>query len=148
MRSVVFASLVLLAIVEPCGGAADPGSSGEPTRVRHPCTPTARVPAPASDRLTLARSIADRWLTAHPAETLEWNWTDGVLLASFVELHRATGDSRYLDYLRAYVDRQTRRGYVVDTSDHCLPAIAAVELWQSGCDAKDAVPPDTVVEYV
>lgn len=111
------------------GGGADAGSAdGSGCVPTLPSTSDAYAVErdPSSTEVTLARAVADRWIAEHPPDALAWDWGDGVLLASMVELHRVTADARYLAYLRAYLDARIAHGYKVQLSDACPPADAAI----------------------
>ncbi len=113
-----------------------------------PCTPAGPTATPATPEIELARSIADRWILVHPAEGLEWNWTDAVLMTSIVELWRRTADVRYRDYLQRWIDHHVKEGYYVTTSDRCLPAVAANELYRTTCKTEYRTVNETVLRYL
>lgn len=91
---------------------------------------------PSSEFVALAREIADRQIEEHPAEGLNWNWEEAVLLTGIAELYRVTGEPRYLDYARAYMDYHIAKGYSIQTSDTCAPAAIAVYLYRENGEAR------------
>jgi unsaturated rhamnogalacturonyl hydrolase len=149
--SLVTAVAALLLGAEPCGGGGLPSASnglppaqedaGAPPRA---CTQTPRAAgdafaverAPASEAIATARAVADRWMTEHPPERLEWSWGEGTVVGALVELYRVTLDARYLDYARRFIDHNIAQGFIVTTSDKCPPVLAALELFASTCGAQ------------
>ena len=133
--------------------AADAGDAAPPPP---PCTavtrsatdPFAVEHAPASAEIALAKSIADRWMDVHPAEGLEWNWTDAVLATALVDLSRVTADQKYRDYLQRWIDHHVKEGYYITTSDRCLPAVAANELYRTTCKTEYRTVNETVLKYL
>jgi unsaturated rhamnogalacturonyl hydrolase len=98
---------------------------------------------PASAGVALARAIADRYLALHPPAEQPWDWEAAVLMFSLTELFRVTGDARYLDYYRAWMDHHVAGRYVITTSDTCAPTATALILYeQLGDDRYRAVAAD------
>lgn len=132
--------------------SADAGEAGTPP----PCDPVTRTPsdpfavehAPSSAEIALARGIADRYMELHPAEGLEWNWTDAVLAGALVDLSRVTSDVRYRDYYQRWIDHHVAGGYYITTSDRCLPAVAANELYRTTCKTEYRTVNETVLKYL
>jgi unsaturated rhamnogalacturonyl hydrolase len=110
------------------------------------CAAPARVPA-EQRTLALARRVADGWLAAHPAESLAWDWRDGVLVYGMWKFHLSSGEARYGDYVRAYMAHHLARGIEVSWSDHTTPGLAASELVLAG-DTRFRPLVDDVVRYV
>lgn len=87
---------------------------------------------PDSDRITLARAIADRTIDVHPVTALDWDWEEAVLMLGIAELHRVTGEPRYLHYYRGWLDHHIAAGVHINTSDSCAPALLAALLALDG----------------
>jgi unsaturated rhamnogalacturonyl hydrolase len=69
-------------------------------------------------------------------------------MTSLVDLSRATGDSRYRDYTQRWIDRHITEGYYVTTSDRCLPAAVANELYRTTCKVEYRTVNETVLKYL
>ncbi len=144
LRALLVAAAARAAAAAGC--SSDPGGPGEA------CTPTspsaedafARERAPGSESIALARAVADRWIAEHPAESLLWDWGEGTVMLSLVELYRVTQHAPYRDYYRRYIDRHIEYGYEITTSDRCPPAAAALALHAESC----AAPYETIVTDV
>src|SRR5262245_25865914 len=80
----------------------------------------------------LARRVADGWLAAHRAEDLAWDWRDGVLIYGLWRFHLSTGEPRYREYVRAYMNHHLAHGITVSWSDHTTPGLTAAELVLAG----------------
>lgn len=94
---------------------------------------------PGSARVALARALADRAIERHPPATLAWDWEETVLMLGVAELHRVSGEPRYRDYVRAYVDAAIAAGGpAITTSDSCAPALLAALLVIDGDDPSGA----------
>lgn len=137
----------------PPGDAVDAGAATDAAKVCVPTLPSsadsyAIERAPGSAEVTLARAIADRYITEHPPATLRWDWGDGVLLAAMVELRRVTGDDAYRAYAASWLDGQIATGYNVFMSDRCPPADAAIALHGETCDPKYRAVVDAVETYL
>ncbi|WP_437600975.1 glycoside hydrolase family 88 protein [Sorangium sp. So ce590] len=132
-----------LLVAAAASAAAAAGCSSDPGDPGAACTPTspsaedafARERAPGSESIALARAVADRWIAEHPAESLLWDWGEGTVMLSLVELYRVTQHAPYRDYYRRYIDRHIEYGYEITTSDRCPPATAALALHAESCAA-------------
>jgi unsaturated rhamnogalacturonyl hydrolase len=85
---------------------------------------------PASTNVALATDIALRYIDEHPAAEQEWDWGPGVLMFAMTELYRVTGDARFRDYYRDWIDHHIREGWAIVWSDSCPPALSALALFQ------------------
>lgn len=103
---------------------------------------------PASDEVALALELADRFMAEHPAESLAWNWEEGVLAFSLVELYRVTRDQDLLSYLQAWIDHHIERGYRIMWSDSCPPATTALLLYVETGDEKYRNVVEDVLTYL
>ena len=80
-------------------------------------------------------------------EEMLWDWGDGVLMISLVDLGRVTGEPRFSDYARRWIDHHLDAGYrhLLVSSDRCPPAVSALALFQQSCEpAYRAVVTDTL----
>ncbi len=106
---------------------------------------------PSSERVALALEIAQRYMDEHPADDrqeLSWDWAEGVLMMSLVELHRITGDTSLRDYYRTWIDAHIEAGYSIVWSDSCPPAVTALALYQENGDEKYRKVIDDVMAYL
>jgi len=103
---------------------------------------------PGSESVALARAIADRYIDLYPATDLYWEWQNTVLMVGVYELYRVTGEPRYLDYLREWMDLAIGRGYVMWTSDSMSPAQVAAFLYFETGDPKYRAVVDDALHYL
>lgn len=153
LRALLVAVAACAAAAGGCSGDPGPGQPGSSGVACTPASPSAedafaRERAPDSESITLARAIADRWIAEHPAESLPWDWGEGTVMLSLVELYRVTQHSPYRDYYRRTIDRHIEYGYEITTSDRCPPAIAALALHEETCAAPYAKVVDDVLRYL
>jgi unsaturated rhamnogalacturonyl hydrolase len=87
---------------------------------------------PGSDQIALAEAIVQKQIAEHPADTLDWDWEEAVLLVGVHELYRITGKTEYRDYYQAWIDHHIAQGYEMKTSDTSAPARLAQELYAAG----------------
>jgi len=120
------------------------------------CAPVSPLPEdafavdrnPQSQDVALAKSIANRWLEEHEPESLPWDWGEATLMLSLVDLYRVTGDTTYRDYYRRWIDYHLDKGYVVNMSDRCPPALSALALYQETCEPPYRRVIDDVLHYL
>lgn len=74
------------------------------------------------------RAVADSWMAGAPPQALEWDWGDGVLTFALLELAEVTGEAKYSDYVRDYVEFHQDRGVVYFWNDNLTPALSAALL--------------------
>jgi rhamnogalacturonyl hydrolase YesR len=103
--------------------------------------------APESDNVALATAIAHRQMTRVAADKLSWDWVPSVMMSSFCELHRVTGDPELLAYVKAWIDHHVAAGYTMMSSDTASPVTAAFYVWQATGDAKYRAVVDDFLEY-
>ncbi|WP_437815645.1 glycoside hydrolase family 88/105 protein [Sorangium sp. So ce1078] len=145
-----------LLVAAAASAAAAAGCSSDPGGPGSACTPAspspedafARERAPGSESIALARAVADRWIAEHPAESLSWDWGEGTVMLSLVELYRVTQHAPYRDYYRRYIDRHIEYGYEITTSDRCPPATAALALHEESCAAPYGEIVDDALRYL
>jgi unsaturated rhamnogalacturonyl hydrolase len=98
--------------------------------------------------VALARQIALGYISRHPPEKAAWDWGEGVLMLSLVELYRVTGDTRLRAHYKAWLDAHIQQGYEIKWSDSCPPALAALALAsEPGADPAYRKVVDDVVAY-
>ncbi len=90
--------------------------------------------APDSEHVDLARAIGDKILATHSPETITWDWGEAVMMVGLVQLYRVTGDARYRDFYRAWMDHHLEQGYEIWSSDTCAPVAIAIALIADGLD--------------
>jgi unsaturated rhamnogalacturonyl hydrolase len=129
---------------------------GEPETAAPPCEPRpfdadfAEARDPASPSIARARSIADRYMRVHPATSMAFDWGEGVLMLSLVDLYRVTGDTALRDYVAAWLDHHIAVGYVdtLTASDRCPPAASALALYAENCRADYREMVDRTLHYL
>jgi len=152
------ALLVILALCCGVGGGGcgdDSGNGGDPMPFDF-CTPGQAPDAacyaskrdPSSDNVALARAIADKQIEEHTPDTLTWDWGESVMLVGFHELYRVTGDAKYRDYYKSYIDHHVEAGYEMDSSDTSAPARLALELHVETGEQKYAQVVDDFETYI
>jgi len=55
--------------------------------------------------VSYAVAMADSIIKYNPNEFNRWNYVNGTVLRSFIELWKATGEKKYLDYIKSTVDK-------------------------------------------
>lgn len=88
---------------------------------------------PESERIALARAIADKLLEEDPT-TLRWDWGEAVMMVGLAQLWKVTGDARYLSFIQAWMDHHIDTGYEIVTSDTSASAALAVFIMDAGGD--------------
>jgi len=104
--------------------------------------------SPASSDVALATEIALGYISRHPAQKMEWDWEEGVLMFAMVELYRVTRDKRLRAYYKTWLDHHIKAGYDIKWSDSCPPGLAALALARDNQGkAYDKVVSDIVAYY-
>lgn len=103
---------------------------------------------PSSEGVVLAKAIADRYIETYPVTGLGWDWGPSVLMFSLTELHRVTGEARYRDYYKAWIDRHITGGYTIATSDTCAPSLVAAVLYMDLGDPGYKAVVDDALDYL
>lgn len=103
---------------------------------------------PQSANIKLAKAIADKQLALHPPETLKWDWGETVMLLGLVELYRVTGETKYRDYYKAWMDYHIQEGYLLGSSDTCAPAAVALALLKETGEDKYRGVMDAALNYL
>lgn len=142
------------------GGDAEadtrPDSGPAPPVIRDACiegeVPDAECYAqqrdPESDEIVTAMAIAERFMAEHAAESLAWNWEEGVLMVGILELYRVTQDASLLAYMQGWLDHHIDRGYQIIWSDSCPPAITAAVLYDITGEARYLRVVEDILEYL
>ena len=131
-----------------CGGDETTPGEGCVARSLAAEEPFATAHDPASADIALARDIAARYMAEHPPESLAWDWGEGTLMQSLVELYRVTGDPAYRDYYQRWLDHHIAQGYAITVSDRCPPAVVALALYEESCAAPYRQVVDDVLHYL
>jgi len=128
-------AISLLVVASACGSSS-PANEGYFDQCEPGVPPDAECYAkrrdPESEQVKLATRIAHRWIDEHSVQSQRWDWGPSVLMYSFTELYRVTGDKRLRDYYKAWMDYRISQGYQVVWSDGCPPAITAISLLGEG----------------
>ncbi len=92
--------------------------------------------APNSENVALAQQIADRFIAVHKIESQKWDWVPMVMMFSLTELYRVTGEKKYQDYYKSWIDYHIEKGYEIGTSDSCSPSLIAATLYMQTGEVK------------
>jgi unsaturated rhamnogalacturonyl hydrolase len=84
---------------------------------------------PGSEQIALAEAIVQKQIADHPADTMDWNWEEAVLMVGVHELYRVTGKTEYRDYYKDWIDHHIAQGYEMVSSDTSAPTRLALELY-------------------
>lgn len=118
-------SLLLIASMG-CGGSE--GAS--------PCKPDDSTQSLEGEYISIASSIADRWISMNPSTQMAWNWGDSVLMLGIMKLYEYSGKPQYREYVENWINYHINEGYELNMSDKCPPGILAADLYQRTCDEK------------
>lgn len=91
---------------------------------------------PGSEQIALAEAIVQKQIEDHPADTMDWNWEEAVLMVGVHELYRVTGKNEYRDYYKDWIDYHITQGYEMLSSDTSAPTRLALELYAQGGEQK------------
>jgi unsaturated rhamnogalacturonyl hydrolase len=91
---------------------------------------------PGSEQIALAEAIVQKQIEEHPADTMDWNWEEAVLMVGVHELYRVTQKTEYRDYYQDWIDHHVSQGYEMLSSDTSAPARLALELYAQGGEQK------------
>jgi unsaturated rhamnogalacturonyl hydrolase len=148
---------LLLAFLCCCGGdTSEPDTGAGEAAPFDYCEPEsppdaacfAERRAPDSAEVALALEIAERVMGDFEPESLDWEWRDAVMMFSFVELYRVTGDTAIRAYYRRWIDHHIEAGYEISISDHCPPSLAALALYEELGDEKYLDVVEEVLHYL
>lgn len=104
-----------------------------------------------STQFITARDIGLRYIAEHEPDDTEmmlWDWAQGVLMQSLVELYRLTGDNRFRDYYQSWIDAHIEKGYAIIWSDSCPPSVSALALFQENGKAEHKQVIDDVITFL
>lgn len=98
------------------------------------------------------RKAADRMVDHHEED---WNmnmesfdWVPAVGLYGVFEAYRATGDQKYLDYLKGWSDRHLGEAYQQKTVNSIAPMLTMLSLYQETGDERLKQTAVELAEYV
>jgi len=100
------------------------------------CTPREAVRPLEGEYISLAASIADRWISMNPSTQMVWNWGDSVLMLGIMRLYEYSVKYQYREYVENWINYHINEGYELNMSDKCPPGTLASELYQRTCDKK------------
>ena len=112
------------------------------------CAPEAVSQPVQGVHVDRARALADAYIKRHPAAKVEWDWEEAVLMNGVAALYDATGEARYLTYVRTWLDHHMAAGYTLQTSDTVAPTAAAAELYRRTCEPRYRDVIDEVYDYL
>ncbi|MCG8673665.1 MAG: glycoside hydrolase family 88 protein [Pseudomonadales bacterium] len=112
--------------------------------------PSDLQPAPSEDdqALPLARDLADTWLRTYQPQQNAWSWGAGVLMMGMMDLYDATGDVRYYEYAKAWIDYHLANDYFITSSDTSIPGHTALRLYEIDPDPKYMAVADEIWVYL
>lgn len=132
-RRTAFALLLTAGLLAGCGSSESPRTA--PSEALPACHPQ---PAPEPRNLeyqALAERVADAWIARHSPASMHWDWGPAVLTWALLDLHEATGEARFRDYVATWVDHHAD-SFPMIWSDTVAPAAAAVRLAQRDCNPR------------
>lgn len=107
---------------------------------------------PDSDFIKLAKAIADKQIAAHQAKDVIWDWGEAVMMIGIKELYRVTGEEKYFNYYKDWIDFHLTEGFFFDreigSSDTCAPSALAINLYKKTDDEKYSDLLDTAIYYL
>ncbi|MDX1733568.1 MAG: glycoside hydrolase family 88 protein, partial [Halioglobus sp.] len=95
-----------------------------------------------------AIELADASVQRHRPERLKWMWGEALYTYSLHLLDEALGESRYLDYICAWLDHHIDKGYRVDQSDTMAPGLTAFAAWRRTGKERYREVVERVVDYL
>ena len=95
-----------------------------------------------------AVGLADTFMADVQAEDNSWSWGDGTLMLGLMHLEDRTGQRRFAEYVRRFVDYHLATGYVLATSDQSLSVRAAIWLYERTGDPRYLEPVERFDRYI
>ncbi|MDP8256827.1 MAG: glycoside hydrolase family 88 protein [Candidatus Alcyoniella australis] len=95
-----------------------------------------------------ACDLADTWIETWEPAQLGWSWDTGILMMGLWELGEYSGEQRYNDYVRTWLDSWIERGYTISWSDHCPPGLLALRLYRQTGEQQYRKVVDDVRQYI
>ena len=92
--------------------------------------------------------LANASVIRYSPEKLKWQWGEALYTYALLRLDQAMGTSNYLEYCKAYLDSHISKGYRVDQSDTCAPALTAYAVFLLTGEQKYKTIVDRVVRYM
>ncbi len=142
----VVAAVTVFGTVAGCGGGRGQFDQCGGEWPDAECYADAR--APGSDNIALASDIVDRYIDEYPADGLGWTWEATVLMTGVYELYRVSGEPRFLQYMRDWMDANLSVGYFMWSSDSTSPALIAAFLYMETGDEKYRAVVNDALTYV
>jgi len=139
IRKGIFFLLIVLAatMIISCGQKDDAGNDdNSPADDDTPADDDAADDDTGVSPVEIAEALTDTWIETYTPETMGWSWDSGLLMLGIWELYRETGESRYHDYVQAWMDYHIDVGYTIAFNDHVPPGRLALRLWEETGDAK------------
>lgn len=132
-------TFALWLLLGACGGTETPVEPAIPPCDPNPVSRTdafAAARLPDSEAVALAELVASRYASDHAPTEMGWDWGEGVLQLSMVDLYRVTANPAHRDFYRAWMDHHVGRGYRqhLTSSDRCPPALTALALYDETCE--------------
>jgi len=78
-----------------------------------------------------AVKLSDSKISEVKPESYEWEWTGAVLMIGLSEMYELTGERRYLDYIKRWIDHHLEKGYTLSKSDQIVPGLLLLRLYKA-----------------
>ncbi len=98
--------------------------------------------------LKSAYRVAQRFMAAHPAASLSWDWGPAIFLYGLDVLDSDSDSIGGRDYLGEYFAHHVSRGLAVDWSDRCASGLAAWRLARQGPGSVAASACEEIAAYL
>lgn len=86
--------------------------------------------------LTLAKDLADTWINTYQPKQNAWSWDSGVFMMGVMDLYEITGEQRYYQYAKDWIDHYLENGYFITSSDTSIPGHTALRIYKKERDQK------------
>ena len=74
--------------------------------------------------------LADTKMAENQPAEHPWDWTSGVFMIGLGQLQEYTGEPRYQDYYRAWIDYHLARGFAISRNDQIAPGLLCLLLYR------------------
>lgn len=106
-------------------------------------------PAKAEDAtVALGVELAETWMSTVTPGQNAWSWDAGVMMMGFLELTEVTGDDRFYQYAKDWIDHHIEVGYAITSSDSSIPGFTALALYEREGDPRYLQIGHEVWEYI
>jgi len=78
----------------------------------------------------------------------KWDWGEGTLMYGLLRAWESTGEERYLEYAKQWLDYHIAKGFVVDHGDRCCPGIAALMMYELTDDEKYMIAAEQISKFL